>query len=124
MHDHVTPQTIADLLDRFYAKARAHERLGPVFNAAVDDWPEHMATLNAFWGSIMLASRQYKGNPLAMHRALPLTPDLFGDWLALWRQTTGEMFTPELAALFVEKAERIAESLKAGLFFNPAALRR
>lgn len=107
---------IARLVDTFYARARADTQLGPVFTAAVEDWPEHMATLKAFWSSVMLRSGRYKGNPFAVHKALALQPELFSVWLGLWRATTREVFTPDAAALFDQKALQIAQSLKAGLF--------
>lgn len=121
------PPDAADLrahLDAFYDKVRRDAVLGPIFNAAVQDWPEHMETLTTFWRTVALRQPGYKGNPLAVHKALPLAPadfaDLFPRWLALWRETAEERFPPDIAALLVEKAGRIAESLKAGLLFDPA----
>lgn len=118
-HTEITEATIAELVDRFYTRARAHERLGPVFVATVHDWPAHMSTLYAFWSSIMLRSGRYKGSPFVTHATLPLDADLFADWLGLWHETTAELFAPEVAAQFNDKAQRMAESLKAGLLFDP-----
>ncbi|GGF76931.1 hypothetical protein GCM10007301_41050 [Azorhizobium oxalatiphilum] len=118
-HTQITEATIAELVDRFYARARAHERLGPVFVAAVHDWPRHMSTLYAFWSSIMLRSGRYKGSPFVTHATLALDASLFGDWLVLWQETTAELFVPEVAAQFDEKAQRMADSLKAGLLYDP-----
>ena len=114
----VAEAEIAELVSRFYARARRDARIGPIFEAAVDDWPDHMARLTDFWTSVMLASGRYKGNPFGAHRPLPLEPGLFEIWLGLWRETTAEMFEPEIARLFDEKAERIADSLSSGLFFR------
>jgi len=97
-----------------------------VFLASVEDWPAHMATLTDFWCTVMLAARRYKGNPLAIHAGLAsaLPPGAFGAlfpvWLGLWRETTRDRFPPDIAEVFITKAERIAESLKAGLLFDPA----
>lgn len=66
----------------------------------------------------MLTSGRYKGNPMAAHMRHPIEPAFFETWLGLWRETAYEVFAPELAAQFVMKAERIAESLKLGLFFR------
>ena len=41
-----------------------------------------------------------------------------GIWLALFSKTASELFTPEIAAVFVERAERIAASLKLAMFFR------
>jgi hemoglobin len=110
------------LVDRFYAKARRDPLIGPVFNQAIEDWDEHLEKLCAFWSSVMLTSGRYKGNPMAAHMKLPIQPHFFERWLALWQETAGEMFAPEAAAAFHEKANRIAESLKLGLFYRPGAL--
>jgi hemoglobin len=118
--DAITEETIGTLVDAFYAKVRRDPAIGPVFNDAVQDWGEHLATLRAFWSSVMLTTGRYKGNPMAEHMKLPLEPAFFDRWLALWRETTHELFAPDLAAQFVLKAERIAESLKLGLFYRPS----
>jgi hemoglobin len=36
---------------RFYADARQDALLGPVFAAAVQDWPHHLAALTGFWAA-------------------------------------------------------------------------
>ena len=75
----VTETELGELVDRFYAKVRADGMLGPVFNPAVSDWPEHLETLTRFWSSIMLTSGKYHGNPMAAHyKHLPrITPEMF-----------------------------------------------
>jgi len=118
----ITEPAIAALVARFYAKARLDPLIGPIFNDAVEDWDAHLRTLNAFWSSVMLTSGRYKGNPMAAHLKLPIEPRFFERWLALWRETAAESFTPDLALQFKAKAERIAESLKLALFYRPGAM--
>ncbi len=110
---------VAALVARFYARARADAMIGPVFNAAVEDWDEHLERLNGFWSSVMLGTGRYKGNPFGAHRPLPLRPEMFDRWLALWAETAAEVFEPEPAAALVDKADRIGASLTAGLFWRP-----
>jgi hemoglobin len=117
----ITEPAIAALVACFYAKARLDPLIGPVFNNAIDDWDEHLRTLNAFWSSVMLTSGRYKGNPMAAHLKLSLEPAFFERWLALWRETAAELFEPDLAAQFEVRARRIAESLKLALFYRPGA---
>jgi hemoglobin len=112
---------LAVLVDRFYARVRQDPEIGPVFAGAVHDWPEHLETLTAFWSSVMLTSGRYKGSPMAAHMRLPLTPAMFDRWLALWTETTAEVFAPEIAAVLQAKAQRIAQSLQLALFFRPGA---
>jgi hemoglobin len=119
----VTEQAITILVDRFYGKVRRDPVIGPVFNNAIDDWDDHLAKLGAFWSSVMLTSGRYKGDPMAKHVAQPIEPPFFDHWLGLWRETVDELFTPDIAERFTEKAERIGESLKLALFFRPGAER-
>ena len=41
----VTEPMIEMLVHAFYGRVREHEILGPIFNARIDDWPEHLAKL-------------------------------------------------------------------------------
>lgn len=116
----LTESEIRTLVERFYARARADEALGPVFAAAIDDWEAHLAHLTRFWSVVMLGAGRFEGNPMAAHARHPITPEMFDRWLALWAETTAELFGPELAAAFQDRAARIAESLKLGLFFRVA----
>lgn len=111
---------IALMVERFYVRARQDELLGPVFEAAVEDWPAHFARLEDFWSSVLLTTGRYKGNPFAAHLDKGIEPAFFDRWISLWRRTAEELFTPELAGVFVHKAERIGQSLSSGLFFRPA----
>ena len=108
------------LIPHFYATVRADPLLGPVFNDAVGDWPEHLDKLVAFWSSVMLTSGRYKGNPMAAHikHGARITPEMFNRWLALWAKATSEIVSPEAARGLQAKAARIAESLSLGLFFR------
>ena len=112
---------IEALVRAFYGRARRDPALGPVFENAVHDWEDHIATLTRFWSSVMLTSGRYKGNPAAAHRPLPIEAALFARWLALWGETADELFEPAIAAAFRAKAERIAESLKLALFYRVGA---
>ena len=118
----MTEADLQSLVDAFYAKVRLDPVLGPVFGRAVDDWPEHLEKLGAFWSSVMLTSGRYKGNPVAAHmrQAKWIEPAMFDRWLELWRETARETLAPPDAAAIIEKAERIAESLKLALYFRIA----
>jgi hemoglobin len=121
VRDTVTEDGIRDLVDVFYARIRSDPELGPIFADAIPgDWGPHLATMRDFWSSLTLTSGRYKGNPLAVHRRIEgMEPHLFDRWLVLFSETCGELFTSDLAAAFVDKATRIAESFKLGLFYRP-----
>jgi hemoglobin len=115
----VDEAAIVLLIDRFYAAVRHDPILAEVFETAIadDEWPEHFATMRRFWSSVMLASGRYSGNPLAVHRAVQgLERPMFERWLALFESTAAGLFAPEQAALFGDKARRIAVSLQLALF--------
>lgn len=116
----ISEEQLADLVDRFYAKVREDEVLGPVFNTAVADWPEHLDKLSAFWSSVMLTTGRYKGNPMMMHlkHVARIRPAMFERWLELWRETAREVLDEKGSAAVAAKAERIAESLQLGMFFK------
>ena len=111
------------LLDRFYGRVRQDAELGPVFDAVVDDWPEHLERLAAFWSSVMLTTGRYKGSPMMKHllHADRITPAMFQRWLGLWTQTTQEMLSAEGAAAMQAKAQRISESLQLAIRFRMPA---
>ena len=114
---------LSRVVDAFYARVRSDAQLGPVFNDAVHDWPEHLEKLAAFWSSVMLTSGRYKGQPVPAHMKHKdrISPALFERWLALWKDTTEAMMAPPAAAALQAKAERIAESLQLALFFRLGA---
>ncbi|MBT2187171.1 group III truncated hemoglobin [Sphingobium nicotianae] len=118
--DRVDERSLRELVERFYARVREDEQLGPIFNDAIQDWPEHLDKLTAFWSSVMLTSGRYKGNPLAAHikHRDRITPELFDRWLALWQLTTSEVMDQDAARIIQFKASRIAESLQLGMFFR------
>lgn len=100
----------------FYGRVRQDPVLGPIFEAAVEDWPDHFDRLSAFWSSLTLITGRYKGNPFEAHLKLPaIGPGHFRIWLGLFDQTLAELCTPAQAEVFRVRAERVAESLNLGL---------
>lgn len=106
------------LVNHFYAQVRADPLLGPLFNQAIADWPEHLQRLAAFWSSVMLMTGRYKGQPVPAHlrHQAEITPDMFQRWLALWEDSAAHCLPPEAAAAVIVKAHRIADSLQMALF--------
>ena len=111
---HVPPSldeaTVALVVRRFYARARADDLIGPIFNRVIpeENWPHHIAVITEFWSSMLLGTRSYAGRPMPKHLAIPDLEDAhFARWLMLFRATVEEICAPAIAALFVERAERI-----------------
>ena len=49
----ISEREISELVDRFYAKVRSDEEIGPIFNAVIDDCPSTWALLKNFWLSVL-----------------------------------------------------------------------
>jgi hemoglobin len=64
----------------------------------------------------MLMTGRYKGTPMKVHAELPgISEELFRRWLALFRATAHDVCPGDAARLFVDRSERIAESLQLGI---------
>ncbi|MFK4505800.1 hemoglobin [Bradyrhizobium daqingense] len=107
----ITEEMIGELVTRFYGRVREDALLGPVF-AIVRNWDEHLAKLRDFWSSVVLMSGRYHGSPMRAHLQLNLVGDHFDRWLDLFEQTAREVCPPAAAALFIDKARRIADSFE------------
>lgn len=106
---------VTAVVEAFYGKARRDEVIGPVFNRVIPEagWPAHLKTIADFWSSMLLGSGRYYGRPMPKHIAIPELSDMhFVRWLALFRETVEELCPPDVAALFVERAERIGYNFR------------
>ncbi|MGH8303009.1 MAG: group III truncated hemoglobin [Steroidobacteraceae bacterium] len=116
----------AAMIDRlvrtFYGKIRQDEALAPVFTARISDWEPHLQRMCEFWSSVALMSGVYHGRPMEKHLPLPVDGRHFDRWLGLFRQAAHEVCPPVAAAHFIERAERIAQSLEMGIAVSQGVL--
>lgn len=109
----------AAMIDRlvrtFYGKVRHDEVLAPVFDSKISDWEPHLVRMCEFWTSVALMTGIYRGSPMEKHAPLPVDARHFDRWLQLFRQAAHEVCPPTAAAHFIERAERIAQSLEMGI---------
>jgi hemoglobin len=103
------------LVRTFYGRVKEDPLLGPIFLDAVEDWDAHIETLCRFWSSVTLMTGRYSGRPMAVHAPLDIERTHFLRWLKLFEQTANEVCPPEAALLFIDRAGKIAESLRQGL---------
>jgi hemoglobin len=103
------------LVEGFYDRVRDDALIGPVFATRVEDWAPHLAQMKLFWSSVALSSGAYQGRPMMKHLPLPVDARHFDRWLMLFRQTARELCPPVAADHFIERAERIAQSLELGV---------
>ncbi|MCB8821481.1 group III truncated hemoglobin [Microvirga rosea] len=119
----VTEDMIRRLVETFYGRVLQDEILGPIFRQALAHrWSEHLAIMVDFWSSIALRTGRYQGKPQQAHRGMALVEGHFGRWLALFEATAREVCEPDIAEFFLDRAQRIADSLQIGLNIGPKAL--
>jgi hemoglobin len=106
---------IEKLVHAFYARVRRDELLGPIFAARISEWDHHLQRLCDFWSSVVLMTGRYHGSPMQKHLPLPVEAGHFDRWLQMFRQTALEICNPKAAAVFIERAERIARSIEMGV---------
>jgi hemoglobin len=111
----ITEAMIRQLVETFYARVRHDELIGPIFNARVADWDDHLSKLTAFWASVVLRKPGYDGRPMRSHLMMPLEGRHFDRWLDLFEANALVELPREIAAIFIDRARRIADSFEAGV---------
>ncbi|WEX08619.1 group III truncated hemoglobin [Chelativorans sp. AA-79] len=112
---------IVSVVHGFYDRIRSDELLGPIFNDAIapQDWPRHLDKMCDFWSATLLRTGRYDGRPLPPHLALPGLGEMhFRRWLSLFRATVQGLCPPDVAALFMDRAMRIAHSFRLAIAFS------
>ncbi len=74
------------LLRQFYADVRQHDEIGPIFNARIQNWPEHLEKIGDFWAAVTGGPPGYAGPMPQRHFPLGLEEKHFAAWLDLWRR--------------------------------------
>lgn len=103
------------LVRAFYDRVRADPVLGPIFASRIKDWDPHLERMCAFWSSVALMSGRYHGQPMEKHLPLPIDARHFDRWLGLFEETARQICPASAADHFIERAQRIAESLELGV---------
>lgn len=108
----IDEEMIGRVVDTFYGMVRADPVLGPVFSARIapERWPAHLAVMRSFWASVLLLTGEYKGKPAPAHVAMPLAEHHYRRWLGCFAAALACHCPPMAAALFMDRAERIAFS--------------
>jgi hemoglobin len=58
---------------------------------------------------------RYHGRPMRAHAPLPVAAQHFDRWLTLFEATAADVCSPAAAAMVIEKARMIANSLELGI---------
>jgi hemoglobin len=109
---------VRNLVTTFYLRVSHDPTLAPVFERAIGktdaEWATHLSLLREFLSSIMLSIGHDRGSLMLAHLHLPdLEPAVFERWLSLFAITCTDLFEPEMASAFHNRAVWIAESLGA-----------
>jgi hemoglobin len=115
--DLTSPADVVRLVDAFYSRVRQDALLATIFDdVAQVDWAVHLPKMYAFWESVLFGEAGFKGNPLAVHRALafrtPLAPGQFRRWLDLFGESVDSLFSGPLADAAKVRAARIADVMQ------------
>jgi hemoglobin len=103
---------VAQLVDSFYARVRADDRLAPIFESAVTDWDAHMKVMRDFWSAVLLGTERYRGCVMSSHFSVPLTAADLDRFLALFRPTAAETLPPQGAQRAIAAAESVTQGLR------------
>lgn len=108
---------IRNVVHGFYGRVQDDAVLAPVFaRIEPDAWDAHLAKLCDFWSAVLLATSRFEGRPMQVHAAMAeVTPEHFQRWLRVFGETVRAECPPSAAALFIAKAEMIAQSLQRGI---------
>jgi len=119
----LSERLVERLVHTFYGRIREDVVLGPIFEARLADrWDAHLGKMIDFWSSVALKSGRYGGRPHLAHQGLGLEPADFQRWLSLFEKAVHDVCDGAAAALFIDRAHRIADSLQMGLNIGPNAL--
>ena len=119
-HPLVDRAFIGALVRDFYGRVQTDARLGPIFASEIrGDWEPHLEKMTDFWCSVILKNGAYSGRPVPAHLKLKqVREEDFDVWLGHFRKTAEARCPPEVAEVFIDRAERIARSLKLAMFFR------
>jgi len=112
---------IHNVVYSFYDEIHRDDLLGPIFRRAIqpDMWPRHLAKMCDFWSATLLRTSRYQGRPLPPHLEISgLGAEHFRRWLKLFRATLRRICPPEVTALFMDRALRIAHSFRLAVAFS------
>ena len=113
LRDIGTPGDCERLVRAFYGRALTDPIIGYLFTDIANlDLEAHVPKIAAFWETVLLGARSYRGGAFAPHAVLhmkaPLRREHFERWLWLWHATVDELFAGERAELAKNHANRVA----------------
>lgn len=109
---------IQELLKYFYADARQHQEIGPIFAAPITDWPAHLDKIADFWSGVTGGPANYSGPMPMKHVPLGLAENHFQAWLGLWARHCRARLPAAEAQELISVAETIGQRLRQIISFH------
>jgi len=105
-----TAADVRTLIEAFYTRVRPDPAIGHFFTEL--DWERHIPRITAFWNMVLFGDRSFNGDPMTAHKKLharlPMEPEHFAHWVALFQATVDQLFTGPKAEEAKQRAESIA----------------
>lgn len=102
MTDIHTKEDVTLLVNKFYDTVFKDETLAPFFKHL--NFEVHLPKMIHFWSFVLLDEPGYTTNVTEKHEKMPLSMDLFNQWVNLFKQTVDELFVGEKAELAKQRA--------------------
>lgn len=96
-------------VDSFYTMVQVDNLIGPVFASRIVDWAPHLEKMYRFWGSILLGTGDYRGQPFPKHMDLGIADEHFERWLGLFEENMNNLYSGPKADEAVNRAKTIAQ---------------
>ncbi len=113
MKDIQSRRDIAQVVDRFYAKAMEDEQIGYLFEGL--ELTNHLPVIYDFWENLLFRTGAYKGGMiykhLRLHAQKPLRLEHFQRWLELFTQTIDAYYDGPNAQAMKQFAYSIANTI-------------
>ena len=86
--------------------------IGPIFNAQIKDWKNHLEIIGKFWETIIGGPRTYARQMPMKHLPLRLAEEHFERWLFLWQANCRAQLPSDVAIEMIDLAHHIADKLR------------
>ena len=116
-NDILTREDIILLMESFYKKLLADERIAYIFtDVAKINILTHIPILADFWEMVLFQKGTYQKNVMQLHKDLssksPLTKEHFNIWLGYFNDTVDELFEGSNTILAKQRAISIATMMQ------------
>lgn len=115
--DILTRKDIEQLVNEFYGRVKTDAVIGAYFSYMSNEkWEKHLQKMYGFWENAVFFTGNYEGNPMNVHKhihlLMPINAEAFNQWVALFKQTTDDLFEGVNAEAIKLRASNIAKIMQ------------